>query len=162
MIGKVYQLNRKPQTPGERGLPKQEVQAVLIKEKGMDGDYNNYRQEKKNGDPNKALLLLPLETLEDLDNDGWPVQPGDLGENITTRGIRYELFQPHKLYKIGEALIAISQEAQSCINLAVLPYVGDKNITEFMAILKGRRGWYAKVMQEGIVKKGDHIEQFLF
>ncbi|MDP3733657.1 MAG: hypothetical protein Q8R37_00340, partial [Nanoarchaeota archaeon] len=62
----------------------------------------------------------------------------------------------------GEALIAITEQAQPCINLAVLPYVGDKNITEFMKSLKDRRGWYATVMQEGIVKKGDSIEQFLF
>lgn len=162
MIGKVYQLNRKPQTAGERGLPKQPVLAVLVKEKGMDGDYNNYRQEKKNGDPNKALLLLPLETLDDLNDDGWPVQPGDLGENITTQGISYKSFQPNKLYQVGEALIAITEEAKQCTNLTVLPYVGEKKITEFMKTLIRRRGWYAKVMQEGIVKKGDSIEQFLF
>ena len=145
MPGTVYQLNHKPQTPGERGLPKHPVLAALVTKKGMDGNYNNYRQETNNGDPNKALLLLPLQTIEDLNDDswysGWPVRPGDLGENITTLGISYNSFQPKKLYKIGEALISITEEAQPCINLAVLPYVGNKNITEFMRSLKDRRGW---------------------
>ena len=45
------------------------------------------------------------------------------------------------------------------MNLSVLPYVGEEKVNDFIKTLVRRRGWYAEVMQEGIIKKGDSIEE---
>ncbi len=83
MPGLIYQLNRKPQTPGERGLPKLPVEEAMITFQGIEGDYNRYRSERKQNNPDWALLLMPLEMIMQLNREGWPVNPGDLGVNRT-------------------------------------------------------------------------------
>ncbi|MGP8134672.1 MAG: hypothetical protein ACLQD8_00810, partial [Thermoplasmata archaeon] len=92
--GQVVGLHRKPEVPGERGLPKRPVPSIRVGRNGVEGDFNRWRQEERKGDPDLALLILPLETLEELNREGWPVRPGDLGENITTRGVPYADLAP--------------------------------------------------------------------
>jgi MOSC domain-containing protein YiiM len=38
-----------------------------------------------------------------------------------------------------------------------LPYIGDERGQEFMKTIKDRRGWYARVLEEGVVQSGDQI-----
>ncbi len=160
----IYQLHRKAETLGERGLPKYPVETAYLTRRGLDGDFNRYRHEKKKDNPDQALLIMPLEMIQQLHEEGWPVQPGHLGENITSRGIPYHHFQPGKMYQVGQAKIQISEPCTPCTNLHVLPYVGTDKIVEFMRILAkptNRRGWYARVLKEGMLRKGDTIEEIL-
>ncbi len=161
MKGRVYQINKKPETPGERGLPKEYVKESYITFKGLEGDFNRYRHEKKNDNPDKALLLIPLETLSELNREGWPIMPGHLGENLTTYGIHYDNFEPGKKYKVGEAEIQISIACDPCTNLYLLPYVGKEKGHLFLKTLRARRGWYARVLNEGKVNVADYIEELL-
>jgi MOSC domain-containing protein YiiM len=85
MEGKVFQINIKPEIEGQRGLPKSPVDFIQIRETGLDGDYNLYRTQKLEGDANQAVLLFPLEMIRKLNDEGWQIQPGDIGENITTQ-----------------------------------------------------------------------------
>jgi MOSC domain-containing protein YiiM len=48
-----------------------------------------------------AILLIPLETIEELQGEGWPIKPGDIGENFTTEGIPYSSFAPESIIKSG-------------------------------------------------------------
>jgi MOSC domain-containing protein YiiM len=158
--GIIYQINIKPETEGERGLPKLSIYSARVLWGGLDGDFNRFREEKKHERKkyqDKAVLLMPLETIQDL-NPGWPIRPGHLGENITTEGIDYMDFSPGDRYKLGESLIEITEQAQPCKNLQVLPYV-DKNYLPFISMMLGQRGWYAKVIEEGEIKRGDQILQ---
>ncbi|MBI2666567.1 MOSC domain-containing protein [Candidatus Woesearchaeota archaeon] len=157
----IYQINIKAETPGERGIPKLPVDSVDITVDGMRGDYNRYRTEKKKRDPHKAVMLIPLETIQELRTEGWPIEPGHLGENITTQGVHYNFFEIGQKYKVGSSLIEITEPCTPCANLKLLPYVGEERKNEFMKILIGRRGWYAKVITEGRVAKGDGIERLL-
>jgi MOSC domain-containing protein YiiM len=43
----------------------------------------------------------------------------------------------------------------SCTYLYSLPYIGDERGPEFIKTVKDRRGWYARVLEEGVVKEGD-------
>ncbi len=45
--GNIIQISVKSSTPGEHGLPKKAVSSAEIHYGGVDGDYNNYRQDKK-------------------------------------------------------------------------------------------------------------------
>lgn len=159
MSGRIYQINVKRATPGERGLPKRPVESVKVTRAGLLGDYNVYRQAKHNGDPDSAVLLMPLETISQLNSEGWPVKPGDLGENFTTTGISYDRFSPGKAFRLGGVTVEISRACDPCKNLYLLPYVGDAKGPHFLKIILGRRGWYARVKTEGQVKKGDAVEE---
>ena len=156
-LGQVYQINVKERKEGERGLPKRPVNSAKISTPGLEGDYNVYRHDILSGDLDSAVLFMPIEMLEQLNKEGWPVKPGDIGENITTIGISYESFSPGKKCLIGKVETVISRACEPCKNLYLLPYVGANKGPEFMKSLIGRRGWYARVIKEGIVEKGDAI-----
>jgi|SRR3989344_4209472 len=157
-MGSIYQINVKPHRSKERGIPKRAVETVDVALEGLVGDYNVYRTEKKQRDLNNAVMLLPLETIEQLHSERFPIAPGHLGENFTTRGIEYEEFRVGNIYVVGHATIEITEPCQPCTSLQILPYVGPDNITEFMRTLVDRRGWYAKVLIEGTVRKGENID----
>lgn len=157
--GRVVGLHRKPEVPGERGLPKRPVPTIDVRSEGVDGDYNRWRQTERHGDPDYALLLLPAETIEELNREGWPIRPGDLGENITTRGIPYSDLGPPHRFRFGEMTAEASKACAPCDNLYLLPYVGREKGPEFLRTTVGRRGWYARVVAPGTVKVGDPIRQ---
>jgi len=156
--GRVLRLGRKPAVAGERGLPKPEVFEAQVSSAGMAGDYNLYRQTKKNGDPDMALLLMPVETIEEIRRDGWPVQPGDLGENVTLEGVAYSELRPGRRLRVGRVIVEVSKPCEPCDNLYALPYVGAARGPQFLKGMLNRRGWYARVREPGIVRKGDVVE----
>lgn len=104
-----------------------------------------------------AVLLLPEETLEQLRREGWPVAAGDLGENVTTRGVPYAAFVPGSSWRIGGATVRITKPCTPCDNLYALPYVGAEKGPAFVRTLLGRRGWFASVDVAGVVRAGDRI-----
>ena len=104
---------------------------------------------------------MPLEMILTLREEGWPIEPGDIGENITTLDIPYDSFVVGKQYEIGAAKIQISKPCTPCRNLHVLQYVGDARIPAFIKTLLNRRGWYARVLQEGSIRKGDLISEIV-
>lgn len=128
-----------------------------VKKEGLEGDYNVYRQEKLFGDPDSAVLLFPLETIEELNKAGWPVKPGDLGENVTTKGISLEELSPGANVSLAKVEIQISRACEPCTNLYILPYVGKQKGPQFLKTMLHRRGWYARVIKEGKIRKGDRI-----
>ena len=156
--GKVRRISVKPATPGLHGLPKHEVGSVQVTRAGLAGDYNVYRQEENDGDPDSAVLLIPLETIRQLNAEGWPVKPGDLGENFTTVGVPYDRFSPGRTFRLGGATVQVSRACDPCVNLYLLPYVGEAKGPLFLKVMLGRRGWYARVLDEGPAKRGDAIE----
>ena len=156
--GKIIQISVKPSMPGEHGLPKISVPKAEMHFGGVDGDYNTYRQEKKKGDPDMAVMLIPQRILDDLNNEGWPVECGDLGENLTISGLPYASIEPEQKYRVGTVLLQISFKCEPCTYLYSLPYIGDERGQEFMKTIKDRRGWYARVLEEGVVRAGDIIK----
>lgn len=156
--GKITQISVKPSTSGEHGLPKIAVPSAEIHFGGLDGDYNNYRQHKKKGDPDMAVMIIAKTILDDLNNEGWPVENGDLGENLTINDLPYAFIKPDQRYRTGSALVQISFKCDPCTYLYSLPYIGDEKGPEFIKTLKDRRGWYARVLEEGIVKNGDYFQ----
>jgi MOSC domain-containing protein YiiM len=156
--GAVAQLNRKPEVPGEHGLPKTAVPTARITRAGVEGDFNRYRREEKRNDPDMAVLLLPLEVISALNHEGWPVRPGDLGENITSSGLANEEFRPSRNVRVGSVLLQVSKPCDPCTNLFLLPYVGTTRGPEFLRTTLGRRGWYCRVVEEGTIRTGDRIQ----
>ena len=159
MGGRIYQINVKPAIPGQRGLPKSPVESVEVTRAGLVGDFSVSRQSKRQGDPDSAVLLMPLEMISQLNSEGWPIKPGDLGENFTTTGLRYDQFSPGKAFWLGDATVVVSRACNPCKNLFLLPYVGEANGPRILETTLGRRGWYANVSVEGRVSRGDTVEE---
>jgi MOSC domain-containing protein YiiM len=154
MNGRVIRLGIKPKTPGEHGLPKHAVERVGFSTAGLAGDYNHYRATKKNGDPHQAVLVLTDEVLTQLQGEGWPVRPGDLGENVTLGGIAEAALGPGVRLAVGAVRLELTEACDPCSELYVLPYVGTERGPEFVRTLQARRGWYAKVLAPGVVERG--------
>lgn len=150
-------MGAKPSVAGERGLPKPAIPVAELSERGVAGDFNLYRTREKASDPGMAVLLLPFETIETLQKEGWPVRPGDLGENITTRGLAYDTLSPGSRWTVGGAMIEITKACTPCDNLWALPYVGTARGPQFVRTMIGRRGWFARVLTPGRVRPGDRI-----
>jgi MOSC domain-containing protein YiiM len=164
MHGKVYQVNIKSQVLGERGIPKYPVPWAMLTQQGVLGmgkepDFNVYRFEQKAvAFDDRAVLVYPLESIVQLRKEGWPaLQPGHIGENLTTEGIPYERFAAGQQWQVGDAIIRLTTPATPCGVLARLPYVGVEKKAAFKQALEGRRGWYARVEQDGRVSEGAEI-----
>jgi MOSC domain-containing protein YiiM len=157
MNGRIIQLNIKPKTGRERGLPKSPAPEIVVTASGVIGDFNKYRTERLASDPEMAVLIYPVEMLEKLNEERWAVKPGDLGENITTEGLSYDDYFPGGQYRAGGALLEVTKACDPCRNLALLPYVGQEKLKQFIRALIGRRGWYAKVIEGGTIRVGNTI-----
>ncbi|NOT08128.1 MAG: MOSC domain-containing protein [Gemmatimonadales bacterium] len=155
--GKITRVSVKPKTAGERGLPKHAVPRARVTAAGVEGDYNTYRTEKVGGDPDLAILVLTDEVIAQLSKEGWPVAPGDLGENLTLAGVPESALGPGTRLVSGTVTLEISQACEPCTETHILPYVGKERAPEFVRTLLGRRGWYARVLTEGILAPGDPI-----
>jgi MOSC domain-containing protein YiiM len=149
--GRILQMSVKPKTPGERGLPKRAVTRLEIQATGVTGDFNHYRAVQLPGDLDQAVLVLTEEVLATLGAEGWPVRPGDLGENLTLADIPEAALGPGVRLRLGEVVLEISLACDPCTVLYALPYVGSGRGPEFIRALHGRRGWYARVLHSGSV-----------
>ena len=107
MIKKVLQIHVKPNTQGERGLPKIPVKTGVRTEAGFKGDYNKFRPKKKDSNPDMAVLIYSTESIREHNSEGWPIRPGDLGENLTVSGIPHSHFSAGQQFQINETIIEI-------------------------------------------------------
>lgn len=154
MAASISRLGVKPRVPGEVGLPKGAVPTLRLTPAGADGDYNHYRATELSGDPDQAVLVVTEELLSQLVTEGWPVGPGDLGENLTLRGVAESALSPGVGIRIGSVTIAITKPCDPCNNLYALPYVGELRGPAFLRATVGRRGWYGKVITGGEIRTG--------
>src|SRR5262245_41575196 len=131
----VERLSVKPETPGEYGLPKRAVPELVIDRHGAHGDYNNYRQRELAGDDDLALLLITRDLLDTLNREGWPVQAGDLGENVTLAELPEAALAPGVRLSLGPVEVEISKACDPCKETFVLPYIGTERGPAFVRTL---------------------------
>ena len=80
MDGRVHQVNISP-----GGVPKHSVDRAWVGAMGLDGDAHQHRY--VHGGPHRAVSLLGIEAIERVQADGHPIEPGSVGENLTTTGL---------------------------------------------------------------------------
>jgi MOSC domain-containing protein YiiM len=156
-MGTVARVSVKPRISGEVGLPKGAVPSLRVTLDGAEGDYNNYRARTLGGDRDQALLLVTEDLLESLRDEGWPVQPGDLGENLTLTGIREADLGPGVQLRVGEVSVVITKPCEPCTELYTLPYIGEARGPAFLKAAMDRRGWYARVLAPGSIAAGSPV-----
>ncbi|RMG30118.1 MAG: MOSC domain-containing protein [Methanobacteriota archaeon] len=159
MDGWLVSINVKPKDATEVGIPKQSIEVAQVTEWGVENDFNYYRFYSKGNTKDRAVLILTKEIIDDLNREGWPVGIGHLGENLTLESVQSSELDVGTELCVGEVQLQITELCQPCRTLANLNYVGQERVDEFITTLKGRRGWYARVLRPGKIRKGDPVRR---
>lgn len=80
--------------------------------------------------------------------------PGSFGENISTRGLVETEVCIGDIFRLGEALVQISQGRQPCWKLNA--HTGEDRMAYHFQ-KSGRTGWYYRVLETGEVQTGDEV-----
>jgi MOSC domain-containing protein YiiM len=95
----------------------------------------------------RQVLLVDRETLEAMD-----LRPGIIRENITTDGLNVNSLPIGQQLKIGEARLEVSAVCNPCDQMeAIRPGLRKE--------LWGRRGMLCRVLEGGVIRRGDSIEK---
>lgn len=85
---------------------------------------------------------------------GQPLEIGAFGENLTTRGFVEADVCIGDIFRLGEAVVQVSQPRQPCYKLSLRHGRADMpNIVT----QTGYTGYYLRVLSEGFVSKGDRL-----
>jgi len=157
MQGTVEQINR-----SKGGIPKTPVDETFVSERGVDGD--DWAHPRFHGGPQQALLLIAIETLHELRSLGFDLFPGALGENLTVRGLDRCQWRAGQRYRAGGVLLQLTKLRVPCN--ALNPYGARIQAALCDKLCKAgdpaspvwaRGGFYASVLQPGLLRMGDII-----
>lgn len=110
------------------------------------------------GGPSKAVYLYPHEHYSYWATElpGMDLPFGAFGENLTTEGITEEAVHIGDRFRIGSAILQVSQPRMPCYKLA-LRFQRPDMVKRFWH--SGRSGMYFSIVQEGELQRGDSIQQ---
>lgn len=95
----------------------------------------------------RQVLLVDRETLEAMD-----LRPGVIRENITTDGLNVNGLQIGQLLRVGEARLEVTSVCTPCdLMEAIRPGLRKE--------LWGRRGMLCRILEGGVIRRGDSIER---
>jgi MOSC domain-containing protein YiiM len=97
------------------------------------------------GDGKRQLLLVDKETLE-----AAKLRPGIIRENITTSGLNVNGLRPGERLLVGTVVLEVSLVCTPCSQL-------EKIRPGLRRELYGRRGMLCRVVEGGVIRKGDAI-----
>lgn len=144
IIGKV--LNVFSATKESSGLPRPVVKEInLIKDFGIQND--KFAGKKLD----QTVMMVGLKSYEIALDIGIDLEIGSLGENILL-DIDPHAYEIGDRFKFGDAVIEITQICTVCSHLAVFS-------EQLPGLLKGHRGVYCKIINDGIIKKDMKIER---
>jgi MOSC domain-containing protein YiiM len=108
------------------------------------------------GGPEKAVHHYPHDHyatwVDDVGENPRLEMPGAFGENISTTGLTEHNVAVGDRFRLGSALVEVSQGRQPCWKLNARFDITDMAIRVQKS---GRSGWYYRVLEEGIVSEGD-------
>jgi MOSC domain-containing protein YiiM len=157
VTGTVVQISLSP-----GGLPKRAVREAFLGPLGFEGD--GHAHPAIHGGPEKAVLLIDAEGIDELAARGYPVFYGALGENLTVRGLDRRWFRSGDQYRVGDATIEFTTLRTPCRSLDVYGPAIKREIHDAQAKAGdtasprwARSGFYARVLVPGMVRTGDII-----
>jgi len=144
------------------GIPKR---PVLHGDVGLDGVAgDSWDHPNIHGGTKQAILLVTAEGIEELKALGFHLYPGALGENFTTQGLDRRALRIGQRFRAGEAIIQLTKLRSPCATLDVHGRGIQKAMMDARAAARdptsprwGLSGFYASVVQPGIVRAGDTI-----
>ena len=180
MRGEIYTVSI-----GSGGIPKYSVDnAVLLTKSGFEGDSSKHTKFHGGKDhPDQAVCLFSLENIQLLYREGYELFEGAMGENLTTRLLEYHNIRPGDTFRVGdEVVIRITKARMPCMTVEKAypnqnaeteslikrlwekefkkPHLHPESLT-YENEKWGLSGFYAEVIREGYVQKGDDIEMIV-
>ena len=156
MTGTVVQVS-----VSQGGIPKLAIPSAELTGMGMAGDAWRY---PFHGGRRQAILLITVEVIDELLSQGFPLFPGALGENLTTRGLNRRELRIGQRFQAGEAEIELTRVRAPCATLDIYGsgiqaaiydarvQAGDPESPRW-----GASGFYAAVVHPGTIRAGDTI-----
>lgn len=137
------------------GVPKPPVLFARLHATGVDGDRQNNL--KYHGGPMRAVCLYSQDRIDALNDEGHPITPGSIGENVTIRGLDWDMIVPGVRLAIGDVIrLEVTEYTVPCNKIA------DSFVRADILRVgqKANPGWsrvYTKVLAEGVVSVGDAV-----
>lgn len=137
------------------GLCKLPVQARLVLTKtGFVGD--GVQDKKHHGGEDKAVCAYSGDHYPHWETVlGEKLPPAAFGENLTVAGLREEDIHLGDCFRLGNALLQVSQPRQPCKTLAAR--YGRNDFVK-LVVDAGSTGFYFRVLEEGTVGPTDRLE----
>jgi MOSC domain-containing protein YiiM len=155
--GSILQIN-----VSRGGVPKRSIPSGDVTALGIAGDECSHPG--IHGGPQQALLMITSEGIEELNALGFPLYPGALGENITTRGLDRRGLRIGQRYRVGAIIIELTKLREPCEQLNVYGpgiqkavYDAQVQAGDPQSPRWGLGGFYAAVVQPGTIRPGDPI-----
>lgn len=150
MDGYIFQLNY-----SDGGVPKKPVREAQLTPTGLTCDRQAHL--KFHGGPERALCLYALEHITQLQDEGHPIFPGSVGENVTVVGLDWSTLQIGSRLALGdEVIVEISSYAGPCQTIAGSFMDGEfKRISQ--KVHPGESRLYARVLQVGRLEVGQTV-----
>ncbi|MDP7008199.1 MAG: MOSC domain-containing protein [Phycisphaerales bacterium] len=134
-------------SPG--GIPKIPVDSCMVTVDGLSGDG---RDHDKHISTDRAISLIDKEILDDLNNEGYDLCFGAVGENLTVENLNVQSLNPGDVLTFsGGVIIELVESRRPCF---VLDPLGENLKTDIV----GRSGYLAKVLTEGTIAPFETIE----
>lgn len=139
------------------GIVKRPVgRRMLLSKLGFEGDEQG--DLRHHGGPEKAVHHYPIEHyaswIQELGADPLLDRAGAFGENVSVRGLLEREVAVGDRFRLGSALVEVSQGRQPCFRLNLR--IGRPDMAARMQA-SGRTGWYYRVVEEGYVGPGDSL-----
>ena len=131
------------------GIPKLPQPLAEISFTGLKGDGHNHT---KHNNPLQAVCLQDEELLWQLRAEGFPLNQGTIGENVTMRNTDVQKMPIGTVLEFeGGVVLELTKERKPC-------YVLDAIDPRLKEVIVGRCGFYARVLREGVIKPGEIIK----
>ena len=129
---------------------------VMMRRLNLDGDRQ--ADLTVHGGPAKAVYAYPSEhyPLWKSELSEMVLPWGMFGENLTTEEMMEDEIHIGDKFRIGEAIVTVTQPRTPCYKLA-LKFQRDDMLKRMLT--NGRSGFYLAVVQHGVVQAGDAIEK---
>jgi len=125
----------------QSGFPMQAMEEVrAIADRGLQGCAHS----RPGG--RRQVLLMDAETVELLG-----IEPGQIKENILCLGLDLKVLESGQRLRVGESLLEVTLPCTPCHHM-------DEIRPGLQEELRGRRGTLCRVIQGGVIRRGDRIE----
>ena len=150
-IATVHSVNASP----TGGVPKSPVLFARIHTAGVEGDMQNNL--KYHGGPMRAVCLYSLERIAALRDEGHPITPGSIGENVTISGLDWDSVVPGVRLTIGDDIeLEVTQYTIPCAKIGP-SFIRNDSLRVGQDANPGWSRVYTKVLREGVVRVGDAV-----
>jgi MOSC domain-containing protein YiiM len=138
------------------GVPKSRVNDAQVARLGLLGDAHH--DTKGHGGPERAVCVYSLERIRSLQTEGHPIDVGTAGENVTVKGVNWDLVVPGTRLELGDnVLLEIASFTTPCKTIRA-SFIDGKFARIAQKLYPGWSRVYARVLSEGVIRLDDPVQ----